>query len=269
MDATLWVNEIGDRFFLIPDTITVQPGTYPILSLLGDQRTDVSEAALARFEIDADSARARFQEAVGPLFEQTLRLLTGGAPFEARPDPEAGRALLRQVLAALLGVAPQQLDARPDLLGPGAADLLDQIAAAMRSAGAPNEGQRAFARAQLRKIRKQLRAQGIPTDDRLDRMAGQIPHYQERLTALVEQCAALLKDERADPNEQLRALFDTLERDFGDLVESPAQRERRDEQRRQEYRRSANDAIARSLRTHGITPSADRDANGEEEARHP
>ncbi|HEU4325016.1 MAG TPA: hypothetical protein VFS21_17885 [Roseiflexaceae bacterium] len=268
MDATLWVNEPGDRFFLVPDTITVQPGTYPILSLMGDRRIDVSEAALVRFEIDTEAARAHFQQTVGPLFEQTLHLLTGSAS-NAQPDPEAGRALLRQVLSALLGVAPEQLDARPDLLGTGAADLLDQIAAAMRSAGAPSEGQRAFARAQLRKIRKQLRAQGIPADDRLDRIAEQIPHYQERFAALVEQCAAMLKDERADPNEQLRALFDTLERDFGGLLESPAQRERRDEQRRQEYRRSADDAIARSLRAHGITPSVDRETGGEDGARHP
>ncbi|GAB4193630.1 MAG: hypothetical protein OHK0022_08720 [Roseiflexaceae bacterium] len=258
MDATVWVNELGDCYFLIPDTITVQPGPYRILSLLGDRRAEVNEAALARFAIDAEVARAHFQATAGPLFEQAVQFLTGGATAKLQPDQEAGRALLRQVLAALLGVAPEQLDAHPTLLSTGSAELLDQIAGAMRSAAAPSQGQRAFARAQLRKIRKQLRAQGIHMGSRLDHIAEQLPQYQDRFVDLVEQCASLLRNETADPNEQLRALFDTLERDFGGLVESPEERERRDEQRRQEYRRSADDAIARSLRAHGIIPSADR-----------
>ena len=258
MDTTLWVNEAGDRYFLIPDTITVHPGAYVILSLIQERRAEVNEAALSSFEIGADTAREHFQDTVGPLFEQTVRLLTGGTMSNIEPDPEAGRTLLREVLATLLGVAPEHLDAHPALLGAGAADLLDQIARAMHSAATPSQGQRAFARAQLRKIRKQLRAQGISVGDRLDQIAEQLPLYQERFAALIEQCANLLRDEAADPDEQLRTLFDTLERDFGGLVENEAERAQRDEQRLREYRASADDAIARSLRAHGITPSIDR-----------
>lgn len=83
-------------------------------------------------------------------------------PGHARPDPR------------------RQEPARPAGAEPGRTDLLDQIASAMHSAAAPSAGQRAFARAQLRKLCKQLRAQGLPVGDRLDQIAGQIPHDQQR-----------------------------------------------------------------------------------------
>jgi hypothetical protein len=252
MEPTLWASATGQRYFLIPADVTPPHGDYALRSVLDGRELWASEAALAGFEVDEAAARRIVEQALGPLAAQALGLpdVTLAPPSGGAPRGQA----LEELLADLLGCTPAALAANPALLDRGAAGLLGQIAGALESAGQPSAGQRAFARAQIRKLRKQLRAQGVATSPRLKQIAEQVPRRQGDLAALLRRFAALLERPDSAGEERLRALFDAVERDFGDLFDDPEERDRREEQRRREYRRSADAAIARSLLAHGITP---------------
>lgn len=252
MEPTLWASAAGARYFLIPADITPPPGDYALRAVLDGRELSASEATLAGFEVDEAAARRWVEQALGPLAAQAL-----GLPevSPAAPPGEAPREqTLEGLLADLLGCTPEALAANPALLDRGAAGLLGQIAGALESAGQPSAGQRAFARAQIRKLRKRLRAQGVATSARLEQIAEQVPRRQGDLAGLLRRFAALLEQPDSGGEESLRALFEAVERDFGDLLDDSEERARHEEQRRREYRRSADSAIARSLLAHGIAP---------------
>ncbi|KAB8145706.1 hypothetical protein F8S13_01055 [Chloroflexia bacterium SDU3-3] len=257
MEETLWVNTAGDRYFLIPNTITVQPGNYPILSLAQERRASVNAAALETFAIGEAEARARFIADNGPLFDETIRTLLASWETTIKPQLAGVPELLQQVLGILLGVAPQQLGQHPELAGQQSAELLRELAQVMSAASAPTKGERALARAQARALRKRLSDQGIDVDKRLEEIASDLVP-REDLAKMLDQCAAALQRASVDSEDQLRELFDTLERDFGALVApDPAEEERQRQQRLRGYRKSADDAIAAALRAQGLTPAAD------------
>lgn len=257
MDTTLWVNELGDRYFEIPNSIMVQPGAFAILSLLDERHLSVNEAALERFAIGEDAARERFYEAIGPLFDETVRSLVENWQEVVKPGLETMPAMVRQVISMLLGVAEGDVDSYPALRGVRAADLLREISAAMAAAPSPASEQQVYLRAQVRDIRRRLRAEGIDVDQRFEQIASDV-FPQEQLAALLDQCGQLLVQASVESEEQLRDLFALVERDFGHLlVEDKKTSSRREKERLREYRKSADDAIAASLRAHGLTPAAD------------
>lgn len=257
MEDTLWMNTAGDRYFLIPNNITIQPGSYPLLSLVEERRTNVNEAALDAFAISEPEARARFIADNGPLFDETIRVLLDSWESTIKPQLSNVPAMLQQVLGILLGVAPQELEPHAALLEQQAPELLRELAGVMLTSSAATKEQRALSRVQMRALRKRLSAQGIDVDQRLEHIASDLVP-KEDLAQLLEACAAQLQQASVESEDQLRALFDTLERDFGALVaDDPEEEERQRQRRLREYRKSADDAIAAAMRAHGLTPAAD------------
>lgn len=174
---TLWRDEAGGRFYLIPSGVT--PARGKLLLRSGASRTlSVRAAAVAPYAVSRDEARAfldaRLHAFAAEGRQKVEDALAGlgipvpGAPpasdppppVEAPAEPGPGVALF----AALTGESAESVGADPEAFRRGLATLLEGAADTIRRASEGPEGQ-AEARERLRALGDTLRAHGIAAPD--------------------------------------------------------------------------------------------------------
>jgi hypothetical protein len=119
-------------------------------------------------------------------------------------------------------------------------------------------------------LREALQRQGIAVDDWLETLPDRLHQLQASiqgadrrdLAAQLQQWADLLEQ----PAEEidLDRIVQLLETKLGGILGMEARKARREEEKRQEYRESARQAIARSLQKHGISPLTGSDVTPKE-----
>lgn len=182
---TLWRDEAGGRFYLLPSDVKPARGTLLLRS--GATRTQsVRAAAVARYEVTRDEARAFLDARLGAFAAEGKRkvedALAGlGIPVpgaDSAPHPAAPAAVATdastagsadaqaepgpgvRLFAALTGEAAETVGADRDALGRGLGTLLDGAADLLRRTSDGPEGE-AEARERLRALGETLRAHGI------------------------------------------------------------------------------------------------------------
>lgn len=86
----LWFTPQRDRFFLVPQDLTLPPGDLEVRSLAA-VRASLSEESLGPYEVDIDAARAHVDAGVGEVAGQvrglweTLKSSIGGSPSSQEP----------------------------------------------------------------------------------------------------------------------------------------------------------------------------------------
>jgi hypothetical protein len=186
-DATLWRDEVGGRFYLVPDG--ADPGAGPLVLRSGATRVlHADPAAVAPYEVTREAGRAfldaKLDAFVGGTKARVESWLNRVAPLprqggepgsaegrvedlrpasawpedapsaEAPPRPEHGPGV--QLLASLTG----ETEDRPEALLRGLGKLFESAAEAVAEARTGEEGREA-ALARLRALGETLRAHGI------------------------------------------------------------------------------------------------------------
>lgn len=163
MTRTLWRDEAGGRFYIVPADADLAPG--PLLLRAGATRSmSVDAAAVAPYEVSREEGRAFLDAQVDAWAARTRQDLAAafsvpGGSGDARPsDPAAGPGV--QLFSALTGQPAQSVASDPDAFVRGLAALLGEAAAVMQRAGEGPEGE-AEARERIRQLGETLRAHGI------------------------------------------------------------------------------------------------------------
>jgi hypothetical protein len=261
--SVLYLAPGTDRFFLLPAALELNSGDFLIASFTLQER-HLDEAALTPFEVTREQAqahlRAEVERAVATLADTIGRAL-GFAGAGSTKAPDLSR------IAERLGLSPA--DVRRD---PGAAEAalrsfaedVQTVSAAIASGEARD----------LQAARERLAARGIDLGDALDKLPGYLAairqlDQREAAGAAAGGLRALadaFEDQEATLGRRIDELIARLERQFGRFVGADPEREKR--RRQEEYRASANAAIADALRAAGITPlgSADSETRDDPDA---
>jgi hypothetical protein len=179
-ERTLWRDEAGGRFYLVPSGVTPARGTL-LLRSGATRAQSVRAAAVARYEVSRDEARAFLDARLGVSAAEGKRkvedALAGlgipvpGADSAAHPsatpaaDTSAADAPAEpgpgvRLFAALTGEAAETVGADREAFARGLGTLLDGAADLLRRASEGPQGE-AEARERLRAFGETLRAHGI------------------------------------------------------------------------------------------------------------
>lgn len=182
---------------------------------------------------------------------------------QAQPRTPEQPKLNLELLAALLRTTPEQVRTDPTVIKQGVRELINEVQAVIATATADDPAQRAAAQDRLRFLRMRLQAAGCDIGDTLDRMVEELSAVSQLgqqqsagdIASMLQQVADKLEQSPEEVGRRIDEAIARFEQQFGRLFwqESPEQRQ---ERKRQEYRQSAQAAIAASLRAHGIKPAS-------------
>lgn len=272
---TLWIDPDRMRYFLIPDSQALPPGSLLLQALNGTERS-VDAAAVARFAVPEAQARTHLRAALAPALQQAGSLLSGlfdiikelEKPGSVAPGPVAGSSTPADTtfFSALLGSDMQALAADPAAVQALLLQLLNDLQSVLNGPDTPQPDQLAELRTRLQSLRTVLQERGVAVSVDLDTLPDRLFAWRQFVQRLqpadllthLEALSAQPNDDTADLGKRIDALIASLDQQFGALF-GQEDRATREARQRQEYRESAQAAIARSLRAHNITPRATRD----------
>lgn len=267
--VVVWTDEAQTHFFLVPSGLEPPRGELSLRTLTGERRR-VDAAWAAAHQIEAEAARALLQAQMTRALEQAGSAFAQLASFAALPGqrlppPEAaaqepattGEASPQflNALAALLNVTPEDLSKGGAATRQGLFDLLGGLKEAVEDAAAEDPARQEAARVRLRALEETLSAAGVESGGALEEALGEAPEklrawlagpqVQSYVDHLIQELHALAgrldEDERRVGTGQGSRRLGLLLREWFDADRTPTEA-----QRRQEYARDAEAALARA-----------------------
>lgn len=278
MNQTIWIDPIQPNYFRIPDDQFLPAGDCLIYALTGRQQ-QVDPSALAAFSITEETAKTYLQVELEQIFAHAKNVvgdilnfagMMGQHADQAQPATSEQFKPNLALLAALLHTTPEQARTDPTVITQGVRDLINEVQAVIDTATADDPAQRAAAQDRLRFLRTRLQAEGCDIGATLESMVEKLSAVaqlgqQQRtgdIASLLRQVADKLEQSPEEVGQRIDEAIASFEQQFGRLFVQESS-EQRQERKRQEYRQSAQTAIAASLRAHGIKPASISDPDTE------
>ena len=155
---TLWTDDAGGRFYLVPDGVAL--GSGPLRLRSGAMRfADADPAAVAPYEVSREEGRAFLDARLDAFLGGARARVESWVDGLTRPSPHDAREPA--------GESAEAASPSPEALLRGLGKLFEDVGQAVAQAGTGEEGRQA-ALARLRALGEQLRAHGIsapPADD--------------------------------------------------------------------------------------------------------
>jgi len=257
---SLWVDSTQTRYFLIPHRQKLKSGDFILHNLDGEEKK-VNPTSLTPFEIPEEEANTYLQTEIEQVMEQAKNALSNlitSSVEQGRADSTSipsSDQFLSNLMAALMGVTPDEVQNNPATAQAGLQKLLSQLKAIIHGSLSEDPAQLEAARDRVRSLQITLKAHSIELGETLEkfpdrlhelqRFSKQTPDLQET-TAKLRELADKIDPSSADKSlslgEVMAAFVQTYQKLFGKEDEAQAE-----ERRQQEYREMADKAIARSL----------------------
>ena len=260
---SLWIDTTQTRYFLIPTRQKLPSGDFILQNLDGEERK-VNPTSLTPFEITEEEANTYLQTEIEQVMEQAKNALSNSLTSSV----EQGRAdststpssdeFLSNLMAALMGVSPEEVQNNPATAEAGLQNLLSQLKAIIHGSLSEDSAQLEAARDRMRSLQATLKPHSTELGEGLEkfsdrlhdlhRLSKQAPELQQttaKLRELADQIDPSSADKGRSLGEVMAAFVQTYQKLFG--KEDKAQAE---ERRQREYREIADKAIAQSLSKH-------------------
>ncbi|MCF2149267.1 hypothetical protein IQ276_023125 [Desmonostoc muscorum LEGE 12446] len=258
---TFWTDSKRSRYFLIPDNQKLSRGRFVISTLTGIQKK-VTQIAIANFEIPESAAKAYLENEMNQAMAQAKIAVSNLMFFSTQtsekvPPPSNETPSVPNILSSLLGVSLEELQNNPEAAQSAFVNIYTQFKEFLGESTSENSTQIESARSRVRSLRETLQAQGINISEKIDELPIKL---QEVLSsANLEEYLQEIVTKLRDLTEQIEQSPDGVGQKIDEAIKSLSQDLFRDEEKqledkkKQDYKQSAENAIAQSLKLRGFT----------------
>lgn len=260
---SIWIDTTQTRYFLIPTRQKLKSGDFILHSLDGEEKK-VNATSLTPFEITEEEANTYLQTEIEQVMEQAKNALSNlitSSVAQGRADATSilsSDEFLSNLMAALMGVTPEEVQKNPATAKAGLQNLLSQLKIVIHGSLSEDPAQLEAARDRIRSLQVTLKPHSIELGEGLEKFSDRLHdlHHLSRQAPELQQTTAKLRElaDQIDPSsadkgqslaEVMAAFVQTYQKLFGKEDEAEVE-----ERRHREYREIADKAIAQSLSKH-------------------
>ncbi len=259
------------HYFLIPNDQELSSGDFIILTLNGDEKK-VDYNALNSFEISEAEANLYLQAEMTQALDEAKNAFSNFLQLELQTSQEVSLNPLpssdktpsdEELISSLFGTTPEELQNNPKAAQATFVNFSNELQELLDNSSSKSPNRVEAARAGVSALREKLQAQGINVGDEMDELSDKLleAFSDSKIEDYLQKILAKLRD-LADPIDQSpdavgQKIDETIKSLNKDLFVD--QEKRLEEKRKQQYRKSAQDAIAESFRSLGLPSFAGGD----------
>ncbi|MFN6559703.1 MAG: hypothetical protein RMY28_007835 [Nostoc sp. ChiSLP01] len=260
--SSLWTDSKHQRYFLIPDNQKLSRGRFIISTLTGTQKK-VTQTAIANFEIPESAAKAYLENEIHQAMAQAkiavsnLRL-SSTETSEKSPPASNETPSVSNIISLLLGAKIEDLQNNPEAAQIAFVNIYTQFKEFLGESISDNSTQVESTRSHLHHLRETLQAQGINVSEEMEELPNKLQevlssaNIEEFLQEIVIKLRYLTEEIEQSPGGFEQIIDETIKSLSKDSF-SDEDKELEDK-KKQDYKQSAENAIAQSLKFSGFTP---------------
>ncbi|MEW6498785.1 MAG: hypothetical protein AB1589_40740, partial [Cyanobacteriota bacterium] len=180
---SLWIDTIQTRYFLIPTRQKLPLGDFILHNLDGEEKK-VNPTSLTPFEITEEEANTYLQTEIEQVMEQAKNALSdlitssveqGKADLTSTPSSDE---FLSNLMAALIGVTPEEVQNNPATAQAGLQNLLEQVKAVIHGSLSEDPAQLETARDHARSLQVTLKPHSAELRKALEKFPDRLHELQ-------------------------------------------------------------------------------------------
>ncbi|HLP88952.1 MAG TPA: hypothetical protein VK184_10230 [Nostocaceae cyanobacterium] len=257
LEDSLWTDSNRLRYFLIPDNQNLPDGEFTIYKVNGyEKKVDIT--ALIVWEISQSEAREYLQADMNQALETAKNAFGDFMLFAAQTFQNSSEPSL---VSSALKINPQELQNRPEIAKETTQNLYTELQDLLKEANLQNPQQVEIANSRIHSLQEELQSQGIDISAEMEQLTNKLqevfasPSFQQNLPLILANLQNFLNNIDQSP-EKLGETLDNLIQSISEDVLT-AQEKILDEQRQQQYKQSAQEAIAQSFKKLDMPSLAD------------
>jgi uncharacterized membrane protein YukC len=272
---SLWIDSKRKRYFLIPDNQKLARGNFIICTLTGIEKK-VMQTAIAPFEIPESEVKAYLKAEVNQAMQEAKTAFSNLLSFSTQASEQApsnSTPLSHQtpsvpnIISSLLGITPEELQKNPEAAQTAFVNLYTDIKELLGESTEQNPAQVEATRSRVRSLRETLQAQGININEEIEELpvklqevlsSAEIEGYLHEIVTKLQDLTNQIDQSPDTVGPKIDETIESLTKDF--FVE---EEKRLKEKKKQDYKQSAQNAIAQSFKSLGLRSFAGGDFSNE------
>jgi hypothetical protein len=268
---SLWMDSTRSHYFLIPNDQELSRGDFIILTLNGDEKK-VDYNALNSWEIPESQAKAYLQAEMTQALDEAKNAFSNFLELELQTSQEVSLNPLpssdktpsdEKLISSLFGATPEELQNNPKAAQATFVNFSNELQELLDESSSKSPNRVEAARAGVSALREKLQAQGINVGEEMDELSdklleafsdSKIEDYLQKILAKLRDLADQIDQSPDTVGQKIDETIKSLNKDL--FVD---QEKRLEKKRKQQYRKSAQDAIAESFRSLGLPSFAGGD----------
>ncbi|MBD2609892.1 hypothetical protein H6G94_01140 [Nostoc punctiforme FACHB-252] len=261
---SLWSDSNHQRYFLIPDNQKLSRGRFIIYTLTGTQKK-VTQTAIANFEISESAAKAYLENEIYQAMAHfkiavSNLMLSSTESSEKSPPASNETPSVSNILSLLLGAKVEDLQNNPEAATIHFVNIYTQFKEFLGESISENSSQVESTRSHLHHLRETLQTQGINIGEEIEELPKNLQevfssaNIEEFLQEIVIKLRDLTEEIEQSPGGFEQIIDETIKSlDKDSFSDEDKEIE---EKKKEEYKQSAENAIAQSLKLSSFTPFA-------------
>jgi hypothetical protein len=266
---SLWMDSTRSHYFIIPNDQEVSSGDFIILTLNGDEKK-VDYNALNSLEIPESQAKAYLQAEMTQALDEAKNAFSNFLELQTSQEvslntlPSSDQTPSdEELISSLFGTTPEELQNNPKAPQATFVKFSNEQQELWDDSSSKSPNRVEAARAGVRALREKLQAQGINVGEEMDELSdklleafsdSKIEDYLQKILAKLRDLADQIDQSPDAVGQKIDETIQSLSKDL--FVD---QEKRLEEKRKQQYRKSAQDAIAESFSSLGLPSFAGGD----------
>ncbi|BAY79283.1 hypothetical protein NIES25_57670 (plasmid) [Nostoc linckia NIES-25] len=259
---TFWTDSQHQRYFLIPDKQKLSRGRF-IISTLSGMEKKVTQTAIANFEIPESAAKAYLENEIHQAMAHfkiavSNLMLSSTETSENAPSLSSETPSVSKILSLLLGAKFEDLQNNPEAAQITFVNIYTQFKEFLGESISENFTQVESARSHLHQLREILKAQGININEEIEVLPNKLQevlssaNIEEFLQEIVIKLRDLIEEIEQSPGGFEQIIDETMKSLSKDSFSD--EDKELEEKKKEDYKQSAENAIAQSLKFSGFTP---------------
>jgi hypothetical protein len=246
----LWTDSQKTRYFLIPENSEITAGEFQILTVHGNEKK-VDLTNIISWEISADEASQYLQLDMNQVLETAKNAFSNLILFATYEHTD------NNLIASALGVDSQELQNHPEIAKAAVNNLYDNLTEVISNPSLETSEIVTKYNSELDDFKEVLKAEGIDISQEIEELTEQIQttlsseKIQKNLPVIIAGLNKFLKQMETSPEAAGKVIDELLKSLTEEIfIEEEKQLE---EQRKEKYKKSAQEAIATSFKSLGLS----------------
>lgn len=268
---SFWIDSTRTRYFIIPDNQEIPFGDFLLCTLNGDEK-NVDGTAITSFEITESKAKAYLQAEMNQAVEEAKNAFSNFITFSTKASQESASKSTpssdqtqstQNLISKLIGFTPEELQNNPEAVQTAFLNVYTEFKELLGASTSKNPAEVEAAQSRLHSLRETLSTQGINISEEIEELpkklqevlsSSDIEGYLKEIVAKLRDFADQINHSPDAVGQKIDETIHTLSKDL--FID---EEKRLEEKRTQQYRQSAQDAIAQSFKSLGIPSFAGGD----------
>ncbi|MBD2681004.1 MULTISPECIES: hypothetical protein [Nostoc] len=252
---TFWTDSKHQRYFLIPENHKLSRGRFIISTLTGTQKK-VTQVAIANFEIPESAAKAYLENEIHQAMAQAKiavsNLMLSSTETSEKSPPESKQTpSVSNILSSLLGDKIEDLQNNPEAAKIAFVNIYTQFQDFLSESISENCTQVESTRSHLHHLRETLQAEELEELPKKLQEVFSSANMEEYLQEIVIKLRDLTEEIEQSPGGFEQIIDETIKSLSQDSFSD--EDKELEEKKKEDYKQSAENAIAQSLKSRGFT----------------